>query len=89
MTPEEKSLLERTARLAEENNKILRSLQRSKRWGTIIHIIYWVIIIGLSVGSYFAIQPLLNTIPALLGATQSNPSLANDLLQQLQSFMPR
>lgn len=57
MTPEEHSLLERTHKLVEENNKILRSMRRSSRISTALHALYWVAIIGLSLGAYYFIQP--------------------------------
>ena len=62
MTPEERSLLERTHKLAEENNAILRSLRRHHRVSTIVRILYWVAIIVLSLGAYYLIQPYIDTL---------------------------
>jgi len=62
MNPQEKELLEETAGLARENNKILRSLRRSARVGQIIRVAYWVILIGASVGAYYYIQPYLEQL---------------------------
>lgn len=59
MTPEEKSLLLRTHELAQENNDILRKLRRSNRWSTIFRVAYWLVIIGLGLGAYYALQPYL------------------------------
>ena len=66
MTPEEKALLERTAKLVEENNAILQSIRRSNRFTTALHILYWVVIIVFSFGAYYFIQPYLTM---LLGVT--------------------
>jgi hypothetical protein len=71
MTPEEKSLLERTYKLAEDNNKILRSIRRSNRWGTAIRVLYWVIIIGLSVGAFYALQPYMTSAFNVISQGQS------------------
>lgn len=57
MTPEEKSLLERTHKLAEENNEILRKMRRSNRWSIALRIFYWIIILGLAFGAYYFVQP--------------------------------
>lgn len=65
MTPEERSLLERTHKLAEENNEILRSIRRTNRFAVIMRVLYWVVIIGVSFGAYYFIQPYLE---AMLGA---------------------
>jgi hypothetical protein len=62
MTPEEKSLLERTYKITEENNKILRSIRRSNRLSLALRIAYWVIIIGIAIGSFYFIQPYANAL---------------------------
>ena len=78
MTPEEKSLLERTYKLTEENNKILHGLRRSVRWYSAYKVIYWVFIIGLSVGAFYVFQPYLNTLlsymPALKDILKTLPN---------------
>jgi Trk-type K+ transport system membrane component len=62
MTPEERSLLERTYNLTEDNNKILRSMRRSQRVSTVIRSIYWLFIIGASLGAYYLVQPYIDTV---------------------------
>jgi len=70
MTPEEKSLLERTHKLAEENNAILHGLRRSARWSTVFKVAYWFVIIGVSVGAFYAIQPYMNMLLSYTPALQ-------------------
>jgi len=53
----ERDLLERILDLSEENNKILRKIERANRWGLIFRVIYWLFIIGAAVGLYYYIQP--------------------------------
>ncbi len=62
MTPEEKSLLERTYKISEENNKILHTIRRYHRISFLTKIAYWVIIIIISMGAYFLIQPFVEMI---------------------------
>ena len=57
MTPEEKSLLERTYKMAEETNAIVRLMRRTNRYSTIARVSYWVVIILLSFGAFYFIQP--------------------------------
>ena len=59
MPPYEKHLIEQTAKLSEENNKILRKLQDASRWSRFFSILKWIIIIGLTVGAYYYVQPYL------------------------------
>ena len=72
MSPEEKSLLERTYKMTEENNILLRSIRRNARFGTAVKITYWIVIIGLSFGAYYLIQPF---IKAITGGTYGNEEM--------------
>lgn len=62
MTPEEKQKLNEIAEQVAENNKMLHKLYRKARWGTIIRIFYWTIIIILTFGSYYFIQPYIDQL---------------------------
>ena len=72
MTPEEKSLLERTHKLAEENNKILHGIRRSNRISAFMRIAYWTVIIVLSFGAYYLIQPYLTFLTGLTGGSSAS-----------------
>lgn len=60
MNPEEKVLLERTLKLSEENNQILRKMQRAARWGIIWGFIKMAVIIVPLVVGYLYLEPFLN-----------------------------
>jgi hypothetical protein len=62
MSPEERELLTKSIELAEENNKLLRGMRRSARISTILRILYWVIIIITAFGTYYAFQPVINSL---------------------------
>jgi hypothetical protein len=57
MTPEERGLMERSLKLSEENNKILRKLQRSARWGIAWGVIKFLIIVVPLVIGYLYLEP--------------------------------
>lgn len=57
MNPEEKQLLQKTYDLAEENNKILHKLKRANTRSTLFRWFYWIIIIGISIGAFYFIEP--------------------------------
>ena len=48
--------------LAKENNKILRSMQRSARISRWIKIFYWVLLLGSIAGTYYYFQPYIDQI---------------------------
>ncbi len=87
MTPEDRALLEQTHKLSEENNKLLRAMRRSNRVVNIMRIGYWIIIILVSFGAYYFIQPYVNTLfgqtisDAPNGEAQSRVDLINSLLK--------
>jgi len=75
MTPEERAKLDRALHLAEENNKLLLSLRRTNRVAIGMRVLYWVIIIGLTFGAFYFVQPYLNFFSSLTG--NLNPSSQN------------
>ena len=77
MSPEEKELFKRSIALAEENNDILRSLQRSMRLARLMTILYWLFIVGASVGAYYLIQPYIETLSGVVGSAKSSFSNLN------------
>ena len=83
MDPESKKLLEETFRLSEENNKILRYVQRSIRVSRIITALYWVFIIGSVIGAFYFLQPYLDSVMGAYGGAKSNIDTINSLLQEL------
>ncbi|MCX6716033.1 MAG: hypothetical protein NT077_03380 [Candidatus Taylorbacteria bacterium] len=81
MTPEEKSLLERTAALVQENNKILIGLRRSNRVSVALRVAYWALIIVLSFGAYYLIQPYVTMMLNTFGQAGAPSGLQNDMSQ--------
>lgn len=59
MSPEEKMLLERTLKLSEENNQILRKMQKAARWAMVWGFIKVAIIVVPLVAGYIFLQPYL------------------------------
>lgn len=80
MSPEEKALLERTYRLAEENNDMLRSLRRYQRLGSAFRVLYWALIILTSVGAYYFVQPYIQAASGLYGNASDSVSQFRELL---------
>jgi len=75
MNPEEKQLLQVTYELAEQNNKMLKHIRRSQKVASFLRFIYWVIIIGIGVGSFYFLQPYVDNITNFIkdtGATFNN-----------------
>lgn len=84
MTPEEKSLLERTLKVAQENNEILRGMRRTATWGMIARIVYWGIILALGFGAFYFIQPYFESLMGLTGQSQGGLQGLLNTLNQAQ-----
>lgn len=86
MTPEEKSLLERTYYIADENNKMLRSIKRSGQIALAMRVFYWVIIIGVSFGAYYFIEPYIDTLTSVYGAGINSPNSVQSAADSLKDL---
>ena len=62
MDSDERELLDRILDLSEENNKILRKMQRANRIATVFHIIYYVVLVGVAIGAFVYLQPYIDSI---------------------------
>lgn len=62
MNEEERKLLRENLEVSKETNELIKKIISAQRWGRALHIIYWLIIIGLSAGTYYFIQPILGTV---------------------------
>ncbi len=62
MDPETKRLLEENLALTKETNHLMKKIVSAQRWGRVFHVLYWVLIIGASVGAYYFIQPYLQLV---------------------------
>ena len=80
MDPEDKSTLRRVLELEQKNNKILSSIQKSLFWSKVFRTIYWVIIVAVSVGAYYYIQPYID------GAIQTYGGFKNDIINLKNAF---
>ncbi|MDD4989190.1 MAG: hypothetical protein PHV42_02070 [Candidatus Pacebacteria bacterium] len=79
MDSEIKNLLEKNFSLTQENNQLLRKMNRRAQWGTVTHIIYWIVIIGVTFGSYYYLQPYLNQVISLYSKANSTFNSLNGL----------
>jgi hypothetical protein len=86
VTPEEKSLLERTYRLAEENNKMLRKMRRAERWRSLFQGLYWLFIVGLTVGAIYYVQPYITAFTNVFKGASTTSGTSSQNLSMLQEF---
>ena len=102
MSDEElKVLLRENIEVSKESLKILKKINRGRIWGNVFSVLKWTLIIGLSFGTYYYIEPFLSQyLDTLRGITSGvenigkisnniNSAVSPDLLKKLQNLMPR
>ena len=62
MDPESKQMLQNMQAMVEENNQMLHHIRRSQKIASLMSIVYWLIIIGISVGAFLFLQPYFDMI---------------------------
>lgn len=85
MSPEERELLLKSVQLAEENNKILHSLRKSARISNIMSFLYWVFIIGASLGLYYFIEPYVDQLVNVYSSAKSSLNGVNSVVGNLKN----
>lgn len=82
LTNEEK--LEEIYRMTLDNHEVLKSIQRQQTLSSVFRALYWIIIIGATVGSYYYFKPYFD----MLLSNRSKIEETFNQLQQLKSQMP-
>ncbi len=78
MDSEDKQIIRENLEITQENNKMLRKMRRSLWIGNVTRILYWVIIIGASLGAYYYLQPYIDSAKETLGQIQSGVGAVSD-----------
>jgi hypothetical protein len=86
MTPDEKELLQKTYDLSVENHKMLRGIRNSNRWASVFRVIYWILIIGVSIGSFIYLQPYVNNILNAYQSIQGDLNTVKTVANKLPSI---
>lgn len=72
MDPKDREDIENIRRLAEENNTLLRKINRRMNIGAAWRIFYWLVVIGLSIGALYFIQPYVDQLLEVYSGLQEN-----------------
>ncbi|MCK4918362.1 MAG: hypothetical protein KAS02_01075 [Candidatus Pacebacteria bacterium] len=78
MDPEDKKIIRDNLEIAQDNQKMLKKMRRSMILGGFIRIIYWVIIISLSLGAYYYLQPYIDSARETLHQIQGGVNVVSD-----------
>jgi len=68
------NLLRKNLEVTKENNKILGKIHRYIKWSRALRALYWIIIIGSTLGLYYFIQPFIDNVRDVISDPQSTLS---------------
>ena len=66
MDEDDNKILEKLLYISEQNNRLLRRMRREVLIARYIHVLYWIIIVGIAVMSYNYLKPYLGNLTAAL-----------------------
>lgn len=79
MDPELQELMEKNLEISEENNILLKKIWGSIQIGRLFKTIYWIFIIGATLGAYYYVQPYLVKLIEIYSSL-GDPQLLQKLL---------
>jgi len=84
MNPEERKLLQNTFNLAEENNKMLHKVRGVQKRQVLFSVLKWIIIIGITVGAFYFLEPYVQQLQSLIEKTGVNIDQLKNLSNTLR-----
>jgi hypothetical protein len=88
MDLQEKELLEETLEVSKENNRMLKKIWRDVKYKRFIKVVYWVIIIGLTLGAYYYIQPIIDSITVGYGGMTDALTTGLENIKRISDLIP-
>ena len=82
MDPESKQLLQENLELARENNRMLHSVRGVQKRQAFMRIVYWLIIIGIGIYSFYLLQPYIAQMQSFIKSTGTT-------LDQFKNILPQ
>lgn len=82
----DRALLEKTYRLAEETNEELHKMRRAQRFRFYVNVLYWLIITGIAVGSFYALQPYISQFQHIYSSIKSGVEGFGGVGKQLKNM---
>ena len=80
------SMLRETRDLTRQNNDLLKKIRRVQKIGQITRMFYWILIIGVTFGAFYFIQPYIKTVTNLYGGNANSISDFESSLSEVKYF---
>ena len=88
-----KEMVRQNTALAQENNKMLRAMRSSQRWSSVLRVVWWLTILGVSGAFYYYyVAPYIKQLLQIYQNMQSGAAEAGQVSVQitnlLNNFLP-
>ncbi len=80
-----RDIVEDTRRLVRENNEMLSSMKRRANFSLFVKFIYWIVIVGLAVGTYVYVQPYVEQLLSVYKNIQETNNKISSSIPNLDS----
>ena len=78
--------MEENLELSKENNDLLKSIRSSQKRAAMMRMLYWILIVGMTFGAYYYIQPYIEQLMSAYSGTQENIKSFQDYFPESKSF---
>ena len=82
----DRALLEKTYQMVEETNEELHKMRRAQRFRFYANVLYWLVITGIAVGAFYAIQPYISQLEGIYASMKSGVEGFGQAGEQLKQF---
>lgn len=86
MDQELRKEIEENRALIKENQKLIKKIHRSMVVGRVMSVLYWIVIIGASVGAYYFIQPYIDSALGAYTNVKTGFGAAQDVGDSVTDF---
>lgn len=86
MDPKDRMMLQDLLDLTEENNKILKKLYSSAKWGRLFKLLYWFVILGIAFGSFYFVQQYIDRILDVYNGFKTDLGGVNSVVEQVKQI---
>ena len=87
--PELQNLMRENLRVSKENNELLHKIWRDVQYKRLFKFVYWGIIIAITLGAYYYIQPILETISGNYGSLRGGIDAGIQNFQKINDLIPK
>jgi hypothetical protein len=84
-----RQLLKKNIEVSEESLGLLKKMHRAAVIGRFFSFMKWVVIIGISVGSYYLIEPYIKKLTGTLNSVTSGINEISKTSDKIQNLLPR